>query len=238
MVLVKSGIVANQLKTVLLDRSGIAAVCFNNCSEAIRSCQSNSYDLVFADSTFGMQDIEALAKRLPSSEMVVMECSLNLKKEWRNFRCKFLRKPIREEALKELLMENSTPKESVRSLSDIRILVVEDNPMNQLLLVKLLKNLNCQESNIVTATDGKEAVEKVRLQKFDIVLMDVNMPIMDGIKATRIIREEIGESPVIVGVTTNMNSRDKCIECGMQDFLPKPYIKHKLQEMLNKYYHS
>lgn len=112
-----------------------------------------------------------------------------------------------------------------------RVMVVEDNPINQMLLEKFLTDMNCQ---VVTLENGLEAVRHLDADRgFDVILMDVNMPEMDGYQATRRIRDAEITVPVI-GVTADVFKEDvdRCMEAGMNDHLGKPIWPEDLYEKL------
>ncbi len=117
-----------------------------------------------------------------------------------------------------------------------RILVVEDNPVNRKLCALQLKRLGCETD---FAESGSEAVEKVRQHTFDAVLMDMQLPDLDGCDATRMIRREVsgGENLSIIALTANAMPEDrrKCLEAGMDDFLSKPLQYEKLATTLSKW---
>lgn len=100
-----------------------------------------------------------------------------------------------------------------------RILVAEDNDSNYLLMSFILKN----KYEILRAVNGKDAVEKSTTAHPDLILMDMKMPMMDGIEATRLIKADHPELP-IVAVTANAfdSDRQKALEAGCDDFLSKP----------------
>lgn len=105
----------------------------------------------------------------------------------------------------------------------MKLLIVDDNPINQKFLYYSLKKLY----EIETADNGLEAVRKLDEEKYDIVLMDLSMPVMDGAEATRIIRESINfrnKHIPIIFVTTNdfEHERVRCMENGGDDYLIKP----------------
>ena len=114
-----------------------------------------------------------------------------------------------------------------------RVLVAEDNPVNQLVIETMLEDLDCDVS---VAENGIEAVELLKTETFDIVFMDCQMPEMDGYEATRLAREH-GHSLPIVAVTANTLAGDRtlCMDAGMNDYLPKPITDEMLEVMLNKW---
>ncbi|MFC7492640.1 MULTISPECIES: response regulator [unclassified Nocardioides] len=106
------------------------------------------------------------------------------------------------------------------STENLRVLVVEDNPINQLVAVGLLRALGYA---CATADDGEMAVEEVRTGDYDVVLMDVQMPRMDGYAATRAIRAEGITIPIIAMTAAAVEGeRERCLLAGMDDFLTKP----------------
>ncbi|TPX42470.1 hypothetical protein SeMB42_g05006 [Synchytrium endobioticum] len=113
-------------------------------------------------------------------------------------------------------------------LPPLKILVVEDNVINQLVITKMLGRLGFKTTDLAIANDGIEALEKIGNDegKYDVVLMDIMMPRMDGYECTKAIRAKLGftDKPWIVGLTANAFWDDKvrCREVGMQDFVPKP----------------
>jgi CheY-like chemotaxis protein len=115
-----------------------------------------------------------------------------------------------------------------------QVLIVEDNRINQRLLLKFLSKLNL---NAVVAQNGVEAVEFYCKHPFPIILMDCQMPIMDGYTATGEILKlaaQMGHQPVIIALTANAmpSDRQKCLNAGMHDYLPKPITLASLREVL------
>ena len=113
----------------------------------------------------------------------------------------------------------------------IPVLLVEDNPVNQKLAQKILIKLGY---DVDVACNGEIAVEKVKQSAYSIIVMDIQMPIMDGIEATRQIRSLDINQPFIVALTANVSeeNRKSCIDAGMNDFLGKPLRKQLLKESL------
>jgi CheY-like chemotaxis protein len=121
---------------------------------------------------------------------------------------------------------------AAQQVTNLKILLVEDNAVNQMLALGMLQKLGL---NADLATDGAEALERVRESNYDLILMDMQMPRMDGLTATRAIRamSELRQ-PRIVALTANAmeSDRDACLAAGMDDFLSKPFKAAELQEKL------
>ncbi|GAA4463496.1 hypothetical protein GCM10023093_12080 [Nemorincola caseinilytica] len=115
-----------------------------------------------------------------------------------------------------------------------RILLVEDNNLNRLLAHTILAD---HGAVIVEAENGQQAVDIVRKEKFDIILMDIQMPIMDGMQATRIIRAEIDKNIPILALTANaIKSYEKqFLDAGMNDLISKPYNEFNLIRPISKW---
>ncbi|MFF2910420.1 PAS domain S-box protein [Paenibacillus sp. NPDC057934] len=113
----------------------------------------------------------------------------------------------------------------------LSILVAEDHPVNRQLLLAYLKKRGYVAD---VALNGAEAVEAVLSGSYDLVFMDIQMPVMDGIEATGLIRERLGLSPVIVAATAFARKEDKemCMRAGMQDFISKPLHVKELDRVL------
>jgi signal transduction histidine kinase/CheY-like chemotaxis protein len=161
----------------------------------------------------------------------------------------FLAKPIRQSQLFDtlvgLLARDAAPKvapEPGRPQLDpgqakrhpLRILLAEDNVVNQKLALRLLQQMGYRAD---LASNGIEAVESVQRQTYDVVLMDVQMPEMDGLEASRQInaRWPSPERPRIIAMTANamQGDRDMCLAAGMDDYLTKPIRVERLVEALN-----
>jgi len=115
-----------------------------------------------------------------------------------------------------------------------RVLVVEDNPVNQKVAIRMLQKLGCV---VELAENGQQALEKLERASYDIVLMDMQMPVMDGLTATRLLRQreqQTGHHQVVIALTANamQTDRELCLEAGMDDYLSKPLTLDALQVML------
>ncbi|QSE96721.1 PAS domain-containing hybrid sensor histidine kinase/response regulator [Fulvivirga lutea] len=126
------------------------------------------------------------------------------------------------------------------SLKGIKVLLVEDNEVNRLYANSILERWQC---DIGEAENGYMAVEKLKAEDYDIVLMDVQMPIMDGYEATRKIRKSLEgnkKNVPIVALTANAikGDIDKCKEAGMNDYLSKPFHPESLYKTISKFINS
>jgi len=118
----------------------------------------------------------------------------------------------------------------------IRILLAEDNAINRTVAVRMLERLGPE---IDCVSDGREALEALRTHSYDLVLMDVQMPVIDGLEATRRIRasrEEFNKIPIIALTANAMKGdRELCLEAGMDDYLSKPIDRDALQRCLERW---
>ncbi len=120
------------------------------------------------------------------------------------------------------------------SLKDANVLLVEDNFINQKIVVLNLEKI---VKNIDIAVNGKEALDKFGTSKYDIILMDIQMPVMDGILATKKIREiesSTNSFTPIIAITANAMSGDRetCLAVGMDDYISKPFQVGELVEKM------
>ncbi|HNN06409.1 MAG TPA: response regulator, partial [Leptospiraceae bacterium] len=159
---------------------------------------------------------------------------------------KFLVKPYQSSDLYNSVFEAAGRKEKAKSSEsgpvtvknrDSRILAAEDNPVNSMLLKAMLKKIGYR--NIVMTSNGLESVAEFKKQQFDIVLLDLHMPIMDGYEAARLMRSGISkfngpEIPIIAVTAEAMEEeKQKCLNLGMNDHLSKPYAPEQLIRVIN-----
>jgi CheY-like chemotaxis protein len=126
--------------------------------------------------------------------------------------------------------------EEAESMRRLKILLAEDNLINQKLTTRLLER---QGHEVVVAGNGREALDAMMERHFDAVLMDVQMPEMDGIEATRLIRQQEagrGERRVIIAITAHAfaDDRAKCLEAGMDEYISKPFEIAELSALLKR----
>lgn len=117
-----------------------------------------------------------------------------------------------------------------------RMLVVDDHPVNQRLMVSMLRKLGYDPE---VAEDGKQAVHLALSHKYDFIFMDLQMPLMDGLEATMHIRErqQADNNPKIIAMTANVMEgiRNKCLQAGMNDYISKPLKLRSVKSLLSKY---
>ncbi|TFZ65515.1 PAS domain S-box protein [Hymenobacter sp. UV11] len=112
------------------------------------------------------------------------------------------------------------------------VLLVEDNKYNRLLAKTFLHNAHIE---VTEAEHGAEAIACVGKQKFDLILMDVQMPVMDGFQATRYLRQELGLTTPIIALTASAinGEKEKCLAAGMNDYLTKPFYEDELLQLVH-----
>lgn len=135
-----------------------------------------------------------------------------------------------------LTANTEAPPEQAVLPDDVRVLVVEDNLVNQMVAVKMLEKLGVAAD---VAVDGEQGLAALAAKKYDLVLMDMMMPVLDGIDATRRLRasERDGEHQTVIAMTANVSEGDRetCFAAGMDDFLPKPIALDSLQAVLARW---
>jgi len=112
--------------------------------------------------------------------------------------------------------------------------LAEDNDINVEVITAMLNSTNLQ---ILRVANGNDAIHKLSQQSFDAILMDIQMPEMDGYEATRVIRHQMNGTLPIIALTANAMQQDidACLNAGMDDHVSKPIRKEKLLEVLDKY---
>ena len=122
----------------------------------------------------------------------------------------------------------------------MEILLVEDNLLNQKVVTF---NLRKHHYNVTAVMYGREAIELVKTKNFDLILMDIMLPEMDGFETTKAIREYENEKGVdeqipIIALTANAldNDRDKCYRAGMNEYLSKPFTATELVDVIHKFF--
>jgi CheY-like chemotaxis protein/anti-sigma regulatory factor (Ser/Thr protein kinase) len=117
---------------------------------------------------------------------------------------------------------------------DTHLLLAEDNLVNQKVAIRMLTALGCR---VTVAQNGREAVQLAQRENFAVILMDCQMPEMDGFEASRLIRSSVGPEPVIIALTGNAlpGDRQRCLEAGMNEYLAKPFQRADLAGLLERH---
>ena len=154
-----------------------------------------------------------------------------------NFFDELLVKPITSDRLLQCLKldRKQIIKDNHIFDNSFKILLVEDNPVNQTLAINQLKKLGL---SVDLAPNGKEAIGLIKSTKYNLVLMDCQMPVMDGYTASQEIRRLEAEQILLDKLPTASSleaDRNACLEAGMDDFISKPVTKNKLAEVLQKW---
>ncbi len=115
-----------------------------------------------------------------------------------------------------------------------KILLVEDNEMNRLVAITVLKNYGAIINEVV---NGEEAINELKNSRYDLVLMDVQMPVMNGLEATETIRKEVNKDIPVIALTANAikGESERCIQAGMNDFVSKPFEEDDLVYVIAKW---
>ena len=127
------------------------------------------------------------------------------------------------------------PASSFVGPSGFRILVAEDNPVNQKVFEIILRR---DGFAVDVVSDGKQAVEAHRSKRYDLILMDLQMPELDGLEATRQIRRLPEKQPMIIAVTADIIAgvRERCLQAGMDDYVSKPVTRQQLLDLVKSAY--
>jgi PAS domain S-box-containing protein len=160
----------------------------------------------------------------------------------------FFVKPVKQPQLHQCLSSvlGSAPSKKIKAnnhtqgearppaIHDTRILIAEDNEVNKKVMLLVLDDLGYTAD---TVSNGKEAIAALRGHSYDIILMDCQMPEMDGYEAARTIRREFDRPPRIIAMTAHAlcGDREKCLAAGMDDYLSKPIIGEQLEAALKKW---
>ncbi len=246
----------------LVDNS-CEVICFNSLSQAcsylgtIKS-KDKEPEFIFADRELVIQSPDQLAETLKNSEFkshpfLVLVVKMGVRYRLEKAKAKgfhgFIHKPFKQSQLLSILKEKEEFfKKAAETEQDAgattpynrrfaaKILLAEDNLTNQQVAVGIVKKLGYE---IEVVENGREAVKAVASGQFDLVLMDCQMPEMDGFEATTLIREElkVDKDIPIVALTAHAlkGYREKCLRAGMNDYLAKPFNAEELRRVLLKW---
>ncbi|MDD2835102.1 MAG: response regulator, partial [Methanothrix sp.] len=227
------------------------ALAISGVKDVTEILEKKKYDFVIVD-TF-MPDMDhglflSQIKAMQSPPFIVMLSHLGSKVERDPFVSGYLSKPIKPLQLKRLLASMLVPKDQGTKASrrqplsvppekrnDLVILLAEDNPVNQKVALSMLKRLDYRAD---VAGNGLDVLSSLERKDYDVILMDIQMPDMDGLHATRCIREQkMKKQPYIIAMTAYAldGDREEFLKAGMDDYLSKPIRMDELKDALEKF---
>lgn len=245
-------ILKNQLESWKLNPVLAASV-----NEALQLSSQHSFDLVITDMEMpegnGVELASALKKDHPSIPIILLTSHSDGKAAGHDsLFSSMLTKPVKQNLLSAHVLKELKQQHVLKSINHhpqngnhhalenfgksypLEILVVEDNPINQKLTGRILTKMGY---NPDMADNGHLALEKLSLKKYPLILMDIQMPELDGIETTRIIRSTLSHQPVIVAMTANALESDKemCLSNGMNDYISKPIQLDVMVALIQKW---
>jgi len=234
-------------------RFGCTAASSGEQALDILSRENFNFDLIITDMQMPVMDGVEFARRVKERNKdlpIILLSSIGeeKKKEHEHLFSQVLNKPVKQRVLSNAIMGllkkggkvNPTFAESKKISYELAkkypltILIAEDNSINQTLATRALGKLGYTPD---VASDGLAVLEKLRQSHYDIIFMDVQMPEMDGLQATRHIRKKSECQPVIIAMTANAMVEDKqiCLQSGMDDYISKPFKLDILIDVLEKW---
>ena len=212
---------------------------------------SKHFDLVLTDADLpyaGSIDLAKEAKQISPATSFILLTTFD-DESYKNYPGLFktiITKPVKQQVLFDRISHELIRTETIIAKPKImapaelsqhyplRILVAEDNKTNQDVALKFLKKLGYQAD---LAQNGQEALELIGDGNYDLIFMDVQMPVKDGLETTRLIRLCLSMQPVIIAMTANAiaGDRQKCIQAGMDDYISKPFRIDDLMRMIEKW---
>ena len=237
---------------------GLKPYCFDKPKEALKwMLDDGDADLIITDMQMPVMDGVEFASHVgacvtdPPPLILLSSLGVSLSGKGKNIFSYVLTKPAKSEQLfnamarllgwnheKSVNDQDSSPNPGLASL---KILLAEDNPVNQKVACHMLRKMSFEAD---VAGNGHEALELVQQFDYDLILMDMQMPVMDGLEATTEIlhycEENKKAAPVIIAMTASSSSddRDACLAAGMKDFLSKPVQAKSLQAIINKWFNA
>lgn len=221
--------------------------------EALALLNTEQVDLVLCDMQMPEMDGVTLSQRIKAAQVhlpIILLTSIGdeSRSKYPHLFDAVLTKPVKQEQLHRSMLLTLQPGPSLMpqaapglltpdfaDRNPMSILVAEDNPINQKLVVRILSKLGYEPD---VAQNGVEVMSMLELKPYGLILMDIQMPEMDGIEATRLIRSSDIDQPAIVAMTANamQGDRENCLRAGMDDYVSKPLKIETLLEVLSHQY--
>lgn len=237
-----------------LENWGLKVTLASSGQEGLRILNDKpDFDLVITDMQMpemdGVQFSTAIKEKNKTLPIILLSSvGDETKKKHPRLFAAVLTKPVKQQALSKIIttqllqlapQTDQGPKRATllnmdfAALHPLNILVAEDNLINQKLILRVLEKLGFQP---VLATNGSEVIALLNKQHYDVILMDVQMPEMDGLEATRYIRQHYSKQPVIIAMTASamLEDREICLKAGMNDYIAKPIKLELLVTMLEE----
>jgi len=240
---------------IQLENWNLIPVMAASGEEALRLLsQNNLPDIIISDAQMpqmdGFQFSQNVKQAYPNIPIILLssmgdDCSNNKKQLFTSV----LTKPIKQHALSKYILDGLKHKTDSKAINEVvaeklhcnfasqypsQILIAEDNLINQHVINQMLKKLGYQADIVNT---GREAVDALSRKDYNLILMDMQMPEMDGLEATQIIRQNAVKQPVVIALTANTmpGDREECLKAGMNDYISKPLKTNELIEKLEKW---
>lgn len=236
-----------------LEQWKLVPVMASTAAEALLLLEERGFDLVLTDMQMpemdGIQLTQLINKRSPLLPVILLSSiGDETGKKFPNLFASILTKPVKQQALCKVIqialqqetgiLQTEKFKPSVLHTefaleNPLSILVAEDNLINQKLIVRILNKLGYDP---MVALNGLEALALLELHEFNVILMDIQMPEMDGLETTQSIRSIAMKQPVIIAMTANamLEDKEECLSCGMDDYISKPVNLELLLLALSK----
>jgi CheY-like chemotaxis protein len=254
--IVNSNVTAAAILKTQLQQWKLLPVIATNGNEALQQAAEQSFSLIITEMNLpemnGVQLAVNIKEAFPQLPLILLNpLNDNRYKEQEDIAREItvLNKPVKQHTLFDNILSNlrhikkagETQGMSVKKLSvefakqhPMRIMIAEDNPVNQKWAIKILGKLGYQAD---IANNGHEALDMVGKAAYDLILMDVQMPEMDGLEATKMIRVCLSKQPTIIAMTANVMHGDRmaCMQAGMDDYISKPVQLGELVNMLEKW---
>jgi signal transduction histidine kinase/ligand-binding sensor domain-containing protein/CheY-like chemotaxis protein len=231
----------------------LTPVCASTANQALKDLTDDEkFDLVITGTNIPGTDTLELTKAIKNIDKsipVILLCSVLEKNRITDKSVKILLKPVKQQQLCNMIQTEllhsqpvSSEKTTATLLSEqfakkfpMNILIAEDNLINQKLITKIINKLGY---NPQVVNNGNQVLEIIAHDFFDIILMDVQMPELDGLETTRIIRKSELKQPYIIAMTASAMAEDKaaCIDAGMNHFISKPISIQELVKVLEHSY--
>nr|WP_294944573.1 hybrid sensor histidine kinase/response regulator [uncultured Mucilaginibacter sp.] len=236
-----------------LENWGLKPVMASSGHDALEILNSKpDLDLVITDMQMpemdGFELSTAIKKNKALPVILLSSIGDETKKQHPGLFAAVLTKPVKQQRLRKIIItellqlppqaeqdqkQATLLNKDFAALHPLNILVAEDNLINQKMILRVLEKLGFQPA---LATNGAEAIAMLDKQFYDVILMDVQMPDMDGLDATRYIRQHHAKQPVIIAMTANamLEDREICMEAGMNNYIAKPVKLEVLVTMLDE----